>query len=283
LRERQDLTEHVVWSIPEQRRCDGIPTRGPNFLTESASSADADSGSLFSVLTRAMRGDLPTRYADNWREAFDARVRDALVPGMRILDVGSGRKPTVAKERRPPDCYYVGLDLSIEELHAASRGSYDEIVTGDVSQRIVELEGRFDLVLSFQVFEHVKPFDTAMENVRAYLRPGGRALLHLSGAYSVFGLLNRLLPRRVGVFLLQNVVGRDPDTIFPAHYDRCWYSALKQLGPGWSSFEVLPRWRGASYFGFSRALRALYVMYEEWAIRSRHVNLAPYYLVDAVA
>lgn len=256
---------------------------GLHSLTDSARAADADGGSLLSVLSRALRGDMPTRYTDNWREAFDARVRNALVPGMRILDVGSGRKPTVATEQRPPGCVYVGLDLSVEELQRAPLGSYDEIITADVGRRVIELEGRFDLVLSFQVFEHVKPFDTALANIRSYLRPGGRALLHFSGAYSVFGLLNRLLPHRVGVFLLEHLVGRNPETVFPAHYDRCWYSALKRLEPGWSSFDVLPRWRGASYFGFSRALRAVYVTYEEWAIRSRHLNLAPYYLLEAVA
>jgi SAM-dependent methyltransferase len=260
-----------------------LVVREGDSLTDSALAADADSGSLLSVLTRALRGNMPARYAENWREAFDARVRDALVPGMRILDVGSGRKPTVAKGQRPAGCVYVGLDLSTEELERAPVGSYDEMITADVGDRVVELEGRFDLVLSFQVFEHVKPFDVALENLRSYLRPGGKALLHLSGAYSVFGLLNRLLPHRVGVFLLKHLVGRDPETVFPAHYDRCWYSALKRLGPGWSSFDVLPRWRGASYFGFSRHLRAVYVTYEEWTIRSRRVNLAPYYLLEAVA
>ncbi|MBA3777964.1 MAG: methyltransferase domain-containing protein [Chloroflexi bacterium] len=254
-----------------------------DFLTNSALTTDADPGSLLSVLTRALRGHMPERYSDYWREAFDARVREALVPGMRILDVGSGRKPTVARDQRPPGCVYVGLDLSAKELQAAPTGSYDEMVTGDISHRVPELEDRFDLVLSFQVFEHVKPLESAMENVRSYLRPGGRALLHLSGAFSVFGILNRLLPHGVGIFLLKHLVGRDPDTIFPAHYDRCWYRALKQLGGHWSYFEVLPRWRGASYFGFSRVVRAVYVTYEEWTVRSRQVNLAPYYLVDAAA
>lgn len=241
------------------------------------------SETLLSITRRAFRGELPPRYADFWREEFDARVRSSLVPGMRILDVGSGRRPTVPVEQRPPGTLYVGLDLSLAELRKAPPGSYDEIVASDVRDRVAALEKRFDLVLSFQVFEHVKPMDAALENVRSYLRPGGRALLHMSGAFSVFGILNRLLPQRVGVYLLEHLVGRDPETVFPARYHRCWYGALTRLGAPWSSFQVLPRWRGASYFGFSRLVRALYITYEEWALRSGHLNLAPYYLVDAVA
>ena len=230
-----------------------------------------------------MRGALPARYDNSWREAFDSRVRQALVPGMRILDVGAGRRPTIPRGELPPGCTYVGLDLSISELQTAPEGAYDELIAADVVSHINDLEGQFDLIISFQVFEHVRPFEAALANLRSYLRPGGRALLHLSGAFSVFGLLNRLLPRRVGVFLLRTLLGRNPESVFPAHYDRCWYGALQALAPGWESFEVLPRWLGAGYFRFSRHIRAIYVLYEEWAIRARHANLAPYYLIDARA
>jgi SAM-dependent methyltransferase len=257
--------------------------RAKDFVPDTDTAPDADPGTLTSVFRRAARGRLPNRYTDFWRAAFDQRVSDAVAPGQRILDIGSGRKPTIPVEQRPPGCVYVGLDLSMAELEAAPPGSYDRMIVADVTQRVPELEGQFDLALSFQVFEHVKPIDVALLNVRSYLRPGGRALMHLSGGRSVFGLLNRILPQRLGVALLSRLVGRDPKTVFPAHYDRCWYTALRQLATGWSTFHVVPRWRGASYFGFSRLVRAIYVTYEEWTIRAGRLNLAPYYLIDARA
>ena len=60
-------------------------------------------------------------------------------------------------------------------MEHAPEGSYDEMFVGDITKRVAELEGRFDLIICFQVLEHVKPLDDAIENLRCYLRPGGAA------------------------------------------------------------------------------------------------------------
>ncbi len=230
----------------------------------------------------ALRGALPDRYTGSWRSEFDERVYSALRPGIRILDVGAGRSPTVAPELRPPGCHYVGLDLSKSELECAPSGSYDEMVVADIVERVADLEGSFDLLLCFQVLEHVSPLAVAAENLRSYLTPGGRLLAHLSGTFSAFGLINRVIPQRASVLLVHHLLKRPRDEVFPAYYDRCWSSALDRTFAGWSSAEIVPRWLGAPYFAFFRPLHALYVGYEEWAHLGDRRNLAPYYLVDAV-
>ncbi len=234
------------------------------------------------VSRRALRGDLPARYAEEWRAPFDARVAARLRPGMHVLDVGSGWKPSVPVSIRPADCRYVGLDVSLSELERAPAGSYDDVVIADARHRVAALEGRFDLVLSCQVLEHVRPLDEVVANLRSYLRPGGRLIAFFSGTFSVFALANRVLPRRVGVWTMERLLSRPSDTMFRAYYDRCWASAVERVFADWSEVEVVPRWHGAGYFAFSSALTALYVGYEEWARRSGFLNLAPYYLVDAV-
>src|SRR5713101_5011048 len=100
---------------------------------------------------------LPERYHTRWRDPFDALIGPALTVGVSILDVGCGRNPTIAPQERPPGCTYAALDLSSKELAKAPEGSYDAVLEGDVAERHPQLEGRFDLIVSWQVLEHVKP------------------------------------------------------------------------------------------------------------------------------
>jgi hypothetical protein len=70
--------------------------------------------------------------------------------------------------------------------------------------------------------------------------------------------------------------------VFPAHYDRAWYSALAELGStGWAKWEIEPRFSGAFYLSFSSAARAVYIAYEEWIVLRDHKNLATDYLICA--
>ena len=134
----------------------------------------------------ALRGQLPPRYAEQWRAPYDDRVSACLHDGIRVLDVGAGWKPSVARADRPADCWYVGLDMSIDELQRAPEGSYSALVVSDIChERIPRLEGYFDLVISCQVLEHIRPLPPAVANLRAYLRPGGRLVAFFSGAFSV--------------------------------------------------------------------------------------------------
>lgn len=233
------------------------------------------------VARDALARQLPERYDQSHRDMFDRYARPLLRPGATVLDVGAGRAPTFPVGDRPAGCTYVGLDLLRAELEAAPPGSYDDVVTSDVTAEVPSLVDRFDAVISWQVLEHVKPMATAMENLRQYLRPGGQLVVHFSGTLGLFGLLSRLIPARVTPALLERMFDRPRSTTFPAYYDRCWASALTTMGRSWSTFEVIPRHEGAGYFAFSRHVQATYLAYEEWAGRNDHANLASYYLVVA--
>jgi len=222
-----------------------------------------------------------TRYQEPWLKAWEDRVAHEMRPGIRILDVGSGRRPAIPPQDRPPDCTYVGLDLSMDELTAAPGGSYDQMVISDVVTFQPALAERFDLVLSWQVLEHVKPLAEALENIRRYLIPGGALVAQLSGKFSAFALLNQLLPHRLSVWALKRFLRRDPRTVFPAHYDQCWYGALVRITSPWSEAEVLPRYRGSGYFKFLSVLERAYLLYEDWTIKRGHRNLATHYLISA--
>ena len=239
---------------------------------------------MLSAARESPRDRLPQRYAtDTWGVPFRPRLESALAPGMRILDIGAGARPMLAPHERPAGCTYVGFDVDGEELRKAPPGSYDDVRVGDVCVSQPDLVSGFDLVLSWLTMEHVKPVPVALRNLASYQRPGGRFLGYLAGTFSVHAIINRLLPGVVAERLAQTA-GREPDTIFKAHYHRCWYDALDEVARGaWSRSEIVPVFTGGWYFRRFPRLRAPYLAYEEWAYTGQHRNLAAYYILDAVA
>lgn len=232
---------------------------------------------LTSLFTRP---DLPTRYhANEWSRPFDDAVRPALATNVRILDIGSGRKPALPPHRRPHPSTYFGFDLSLNELLAAPPNAYDKTFVGDVTSHQPALDKGFDLVLCWQVLEHVKPLDAALENIRGYLRPGGLFVGQLSGLFVPFALANRAIPHRLATVAMKMLLGRDPSSVFPAYYHKCWYDALVGMTTRWSSFAVVPRYTGATYLNFLPIAQRAYLAYEEWTIRHSHRNLASHYLL----
>ena len=238
----------------------------------------------FELARRSIAGELPLRYQRKLEYSFHQRIDAAMTPGMRILDVGSGRLPCRTPDARPRDCHYVGLDISATELETAAPGSYDECVVADIAgPRDEHLVGQFDLVVSFQVLEHVRPIDVALRNMHAYLRPGGRIVAQMSGTFAPFSLLGKVMPQRPKVWLLSTLLDREPAEIFPAHYDRCYASALRRMTEDWGDVDIVPLHRGASYLHFSKMLRAGYLVYERALTRRGLDDLAAYFIVEATS
>ncbi len=231
---------------------------------------------------RVAAGELPPRYAEPWGRPFFAAARPALRPGVQILDVGSGRDPILPAHVRPAGTIYVGLDISPDELQAAGPGAYDDTVTADITCRRSELEDRFDLVLSWQVLEHVTSMERALDNIRAYVRPRGRFVALLSGSWSAFALASRAMPYPIANRLMRRLMDADEGEKFPTRYDRCTASALAPLLQRWSEYGIVPRYKAGAYFRFLRPLERAYIVYENWAERSGRPNLATHYVIWAV-
>lgn len=227
-------------------------------------------------------GRLPQRYAEPWFDAFAACCRPALRPGIAILDVGSGRNPTFGISERPPDCTYVGLDASGAELALAPSGAYDETICADVTSHNSALVDRFDLIVSWQVFEHVKPLSATIDLMHSYLHSGGRLVAQLSGGLSVFAIAGRCIPHALSKRLMGRLLHVPLDETFVTHYDHCRFSALERMLADWSSYEIVPRYKGAGYFRFARPLEAAYLRYEDWIRRRDWRELATHYLIDAI-
>jgi len=182
---------------------------------------------------------------------------------------------------RPSSGRYVGLDLSERQLERAGPGAYDQRVVSNITQRVPELIGSVDVVVSWQVLEHVRPMKLALAHVHEYLRPGGAFIAGFSGRWSAFAVLNRFVPDAAAKFVMGRLLHRDPESVFPAPYDDCTYSALVKHLAGWSSFEITARYRGAAYFAFAPLLQRLYLRFEDAIEDGHHTDLATHYLVFA--
>jgi len=231
------------------------------------------------AMRQGLKGGYPDRYGPQplrpYVEPFHRALARHIRPGLTVLDVGSGRR--VAVSDRPEDWTYIGLDIDRTELDRAS--GYDASVVGDITEHDPSLDGRFDLVISRFLLEHVKPIDRALANVHRYLRPGGWMVSIVPGRHAPFAVVNRLLPSHAGKRVLARVFGRNPGTVFPAFYDRCSYTGLGRLLDDWTEVQIEPLFTSAQYARFARPFQALYLGYEEWS--QRRPNLAAYYVISA--
>jgi SAM-dependent methyltransferase len=224
---------------------------------------------------------LPARYEEQWGKDFWEYAERALRPGVTILDVGAGRRPTILPDRRPEGTHYVGTDISGEELAEAEPGSYDETVVADAHNEVPGLVGRFDLIVAWQVLEHFEDLPSAAAQFHRYARPGGWFVAMLSGKNAAFSIANRILPDAVGARVVGFLMRRPVETVFPAHYDHADERGLHEAFSAWDELHVIPFWRGAGYFARLPGVRGLYLRYEDWAQSRSRGNLATHYTVAA--
>jgi SAM-dependent methyltransferase len=128
-------------------------------------------------------------------------------PGLTAVDLGCGDQP-----------YRLLFEERGLAYHGADLGDGAEIAIG-VDGRVCAPDAAFDLVLSFQVLEHVRDLDTYLSEARRLLRPGGKLLLSTHGTWLYHphpedhrrwtreGLVNELQSRGFAIESCRPVVG----------------------------------------------------------------------------
>ena len=212
------------------------------------------------------------------KERFAALIGPLLWPGMRILDVGAGGDPTLPESIRPAGTYYVGIDEDAAELERAAH-RYDATIVSDITRHDPALDEQFDLVVSWQVFEHVRSPRLAYDNIHRYLKPGGMYGGRLTARNAWFAILNRLLPISFTRWLLGKASGRCPDSVFKAYYQDATIARLRAIFGEWASHEIWVEYDGREYFQFSRLATDAYLRLLR--IVRRRPRFATYYTILA--
>jgi SAM-dependent methyltransferase len=100
----------------------------------------------------------------------------ALAAGLAILEIGSG-SGGMLHTLRSRGLDVQGVEVSEDRIRE-SRERYGDLPLTRIDGRQLPFpDARFDLVLSFDVFEHIPDSDAHLTEVRRVLRPGGSYLL----------------------------------------------------------------------------------------------------------
>ena len=200
-------------------------------------------------------------YRDCWRRHDDRLHRLLEETGARrICDVGGGANPAVGidqLERLGIEC--VLLDVSESEL-AKAPDAYGKVVA-DICAEPLQVHDQFDLIVTRMVAEHVADPAGFHRNVRALLKPDGRAFHFFPTLYALPFVLNRVLPTSVSDRILGVVQsGREESGIhgkFHVYYRWCRGPSKRQIARLESAGYVVEEYVGIMGHAYLRRVPPL--------------------------
>jgi SAM-dependent methyltransferase len=193
---------------------------------------------------------------DNYRPTVLALAQSCFASGrhhqgrVRLLEIGGGRGPLLT----PVQARACGIELTVNDIDARelslAPAQFDKAqfdVAGSIDPSWL---GRFDLIVSRMVFEHVDGAPRAWANMRGLLAPGGVALAFHPTLYAPPFLINALLPERLTARVLRAFFPDRHDggyPKFPTRYEMCFAEPSK-IAPilarcGYSQSLTAPFWR----------------------------------------
>jgi SAM-dependent methyltransferase len=120
----------------------------------------------------------------------------------QVMDAGCGGAMRV---RLPPDAVLNGIDISPES--AARNGTLSNIILGDV-QTYPLPKANFDIVICWELLEHVPNPLAALSNLIAATKPGGVIVLAFPNRLSLKGMITRFSSHKLHVWLLRTFWGQ---------------------------------------------------------------------------
>jgi SAM-dependent methyltransferase len=140
---------------------------------------------------------------DDPREATEALIarRLAGTPAPRVLEAGCGARSHLAY---PPAARVAGVDILRSQL--ARREGTRALAQGDVTALPVASASQ-DLVVCWDVLEHLPAPERALAEIGRVLKPGGVAVLALPNITSFKGLITRFTPWWFHVWVYRRVLG----------------------------------------------------------------------------
>jgi SAM-dependent methyltransferase len=121
---------------------------------------------------------------------------------LRILDAGCGSRGRVDFG---PDSHLVGIDISREQLDRNT--SIDEKILGNIESYPLP-EADFDIVICWNVLEHVPHPERALHNLMTSVRPDGLLILRFPNVRSIKGLVTKFSPQALHIWVRKRVLGQ---------------------------------------------------------------------------
>ena len=188
----------------------------------------------------------------NYKETVRNLIRHS--SARSVAEIGGGRRPLFRREEIDEiGVAFAVNDISQRELDRAPTWLHKSCF--DIAGPVVPdgEEGRYDLVTSKMVMEHVRHGEQAYRNIYRMLKPGGVFFNFHPVLYSPPFVLNWVLPERASQKVLSTIFPvRKDDGIpkFPAHYSFCVISDRTEgmlSSIGFTEVALLPIY-GHRYF-----------------------------------
>ena len=143
------------------------------------------------------------------------QVMKYITKGCKVLEIGSGRGAFASKLAAIGGMGYCGLELNMEAVNQA-KASLLNVVCEDLKSHLKEHVSFYDVVCSFQVFEHVSSIRQLFEDSISALKPNG--------------LLIIAVPNNDASFLKHNVLYSKYLNMPPHHVNLFTSSSLQNIG-----------------------------------------------------
>jgi SAM-dependent methyltransferase len=163
---------------------------------------------IYKAAPRRGPSDQPMDNADMQRFRRLARyIREDVGRGGRFLDFGCGKGGFLTAMNDP-----AGLGFEVGDSGTRTEGGYT-IVTGKFFQLLGDeplLDGAFDYITAFDVFEHLPDLDKYVQALRRLLAPGGRLVVTVPDLGSWMAAITG---RRWSMYLLEHLWFFDKTTL----------------------------------------------------------------------
>ncbi|MDH3264987.1 MAG: class I SAM-dependent methyltransferase [Paracoccaceae bacterium] len=143
-----------------------------------------------------------------WQDNFDKRLLEIMQErppedgALRILEAGGGSRSYI---RLPHQMHVTTIDISPEQI--AQNTTSDMAIVGDLATHDFG-ESRFDIVVCWNVLEHVPEVTNAIQHLVETVDEGGLFVVRGPDPRSMKGVITDLTPHWVHVRFHRHVLGR---------------------------------------------------------------------------
>jgi 2-polyprenyl-3-methyl-5-hydroxy-6-metoxy-1,4-benzoquinol methylase len=124
-----------------------------------------------------------------WRaRAADSLTRRVGLPAnqpLHVLDIGCGTGITARQLRRTTRWVFDGADLNVEALSRCA-GDMRRVLYYDILEKNEQFRDHYDVIVLFDVVEHIEDTRPFLDAVLFHLKPGGVILVNVPALMSLF-------------------------------------------------------------------------------------------------
>jgi SAM-dependent methyltransferase len=179
---------------------------------------------------------------------------------VKLLEAGCGSMSKVNLSR---DVHITGIDISQKQLDRNAR--LNEKILGDIHTYPLP-DRAFDLIICWDVLEHLEDPRKALENFFRACKPQGLIILAFPNLFSLKGIITKLMPYRVAIWYYKYLLGvkdagKDDQPPFPT---------TLRLGMTYPAIRKLARRRNAhiEFFSFRESPDMKFVRRNFWIVNA---------------